>query len=113
MATALVENRVLSLVEQRIRSIQVPLNLKLWNGQAFAPPEPSPVTVTVNSPQALMHLADPSLRSLLLAEEVSQHQHQIGAEFHISRFFRVLRDRFEDVRVLQFHSQGSNIQFRV
>ncbi|HTT39464.1 MAG TPA: class I SAM-dependent methyltransferase [Burkholderiales bacterium] len=64
MATALVENRVLSLVEQRIRSIQVPLNLKLWNGQAFAPPEPSPVTVTVNSPQALMHLADPSLGRL-------------------------------------------------
>jgi hypothetical protein len=49
----------------------------------------------------------------LLAEELSQHQHQIGAEFHISRFFRVLRDRFEDVRVLQLHGQVSEIQFLV
>ena len=64
MATALVENRVLSLVEQRIRGIEVPVNLRLWNGQAFAPPEPSPVTVTVHSPQALMHLANPSLGRL-------------------------------------------------
>lgn len=64
MATALVEDRVLSLLEQRIRNIEVPVNVRLWNGQAFAPPEPSPVTVTVKSPEALMHLANPSLGRL-------------------------------------------------
>ena len=64
MATAFVEDRVLSLVEQRIRRIEIPVNIRLWNGQAFAPPEPSPVTVTVKSPEALMSLANPSLGKL-------------------------------------------------
>ena len=39
MATAFVEDRVLSLVEQRIRSIEIPVNIRLWNGQAL--PRPS------------------------------------------------------------------------
>jgi hypothetical protein len=64
MATAFVEDRVLSLLERRLRDAQAPVNVKLWNGQAVAPPAPAPVTVTVRSPQALMTLANPSLGKL-------------------------------------------------
>ena len=64
MATALMADRVLSLVEQRLRDVQAPVNVRLWNGQTFAPPSPSPVTVTVRSPRALMILAHPSLGAL-------------------------------------------------
>ena len=64
MTTALMPDRVLSLVEQRLRDVQAPVNVRLWNGQIFAPPAPSPVTVTVRSPGALMQLAHPSLGAL-------------------------------------------------
>jgi len=64
MTTALMADRVLSLVEQRLRDVQAPINVRLWNGQIFAPPAPSPVTVTVRSPRALMNLAHPSLGAL-------------------------------------------------
>jgi cyclopropane-fatty-acyl-phospholipid synthase len=64
MTTALLADRVLSLVEQRLRDVQAPINVRLWNGQTFAPPAPSPVTVTVRSPRALMNLAHPSLGAL-------------------------------------------------
>ena len=64
MATALMAGRALSLVEQRLRDVQAPVNVRLWNGQTFAPPAPSPVTVMVRSPRALMNLAHPSLGAL-------------------------------------------------
>ncbi|MEO8628188.1 MAG: cyclopropane-fatty-acyl-phospholipid synthase family protein [Betaproteobacteria bacterium] len=64
MSSAIIENRVLSMVERRLRSVQAPVNVKLWTGQTFAPPAPSPVTLTVRSPQALIHLANPSLGQL-------------------------------------------------
>ena len=64
MATALFENRMLSMVERRLKDVKAPVNLRLWTGQTLAPPAPSPVTVTVRSPQALVHLANPSLGRL-------------------------------------------------
>jgi len=64
MTSALIADRVLSLVEQRLREGQALVNVRLWNGQTFAPPAPSPVTVTVRSPQALTQLAHPSLGAL-------------------------------------------------
>jgi cyclopropane-fatty-acyl-phospholipid synthase len=65
MATALLEgDRVLSMVERRLKDVQAPLNVRLWNGQALAPLGPSPVTLTVRSPQALMNLVNPSLGKL-------------------------------------------------
>ncbi len=51
-------------MERRLKDAQAPVNVKLWNGQAVAPPAPAPVTVTVRSPQALMTLANPSLGKL-------------------------------------------------
>jgi len=64
MTTALVDNRVLSIVEQRLRDTQAPVNLRLWNGKAFSPSAPSPVTLTVHSRQALINLVRPSLGRL-------------------------------------------------
>src|SRR4249920_1888644 len=65
MATALLEgDRVLSMVERRLKDVQAPLNVRLWNGRALAPMGPSPVTLTVRSPQALMNLVNPSLGKL-------------------------------------------------
>jgi len=64
MAPALVQDRVLSMVERRLKDVQAPVNVRLWNGQAVAAPGSSPVTVTVRSPQALMTLANPSLGKL-------------------------------------------------
>ena len=64
MTTALVDNRVLSMVERRLRDAEAPFNLRLWNGKGFSPAAPSPVTLTVNSRQALINLARPSLGKL-------------------------------------------------
>src|SRR5215470_10033994 len=64
MTTALVDNRVLSMVERRLRDAEAPFNLRLWNGKGFSPSAPSPVTLTVNSRQALINLVRPSLGRL-------------------------------------------------
>jgi cyclopropane-fatty-acyl-phospholipid synthase len=64
MATALVDNCMLSMVERRLKDAQAPVSLRLWNGKAFSPGAPSPVTLTVHSRQALINLVRPSLGSL-------------------------------------------------
>jgi len=64
MATAVGGNRVQSLLERRLKDAQAPFNVRLWNGSAFAPFGPAPVTLTVRSPQALMNLVNPSLGRL-------------------------------------------------
>jgi cyclopropane-fatty-acyl-phospholipid synthase len=64
MATALGGDRVLSLLERRLRDTRAPFNVRLWNGRALAPLGPAPVTLTVRSPQALMNLVNPSLGKL-------------------------------------------------
>ena len=61
MASAFVEDRVVSVLERRLREAKALVNVRLWNGRAVAPPAPAPVTVTVRSPQALMTLANPSM----------------------------------------------------
>jgi cyclopropane-fatty-acyl-phospholipid synthase len=64
MTTALVDNRVLSKVERRLKDTQAPVNLRLWNGKGFSPSAACPVTLTVHSRQALLNLAKPSLGRL-------------------------------------------------
>ena len=64
MATVLGGDRVLSMLERRLRDLQAPFNVRLWNGRALASMGPSPVTLTVRSPQALMNLVNPSLGKL-------------------------------------------------
>jgi len=64
MATALGGDRVLSMLERRLRDTRAPFNVRLWNGRALAPLVPASVTLTVRSPQALMNLVNPSLGKL-------------------------------------------------
>ena len=42
MATVLGEDRVLSLIERRLKDVAAPIRVRLWNGQSFAPPAPTP-----------------------------------------------------------------------
>jgi cyclopropane-fatty-acyl-phospholipid synthase len=126
MPTALMADRVLSLVEQRLRDVQAPVNLRLWNGQTFAPPAPSPVTVTVRSPRALMNLAHPSLGALAksyvegdidvegnfrdvlrLSEALVADEHEVYRErSHLWKFWR--HSRSADRRNIQHHYDVGN-----
>jgi len=126
MTAALMPDRVLSLVEQRLREVQAPVNVRLWNGQSFAPPAPSPVTVTVRSPAALMKLAHPSLGDLAksyvegeidiegnmrdvlrLGEAFVADEHEIyQPRNHVWRWWR--HTRAADRRNIQRHYDVSN-----
>jgi cyclopropane-fatty-acyl-phospholipid synthase len=64
MGAGVLEGRVVGLVEERLKQVQAPVNLRLWDGQLIPAQQPAPVTLTVNSPQALTELASPSLGRL-------------------------------------------------
>ena len=53
MGAGVLEGRVVGLVEERLKQVQAPVNLRLWDGQLIRAQQPAPVTLTVNSPQAL------------------------------------------------------------
>jgi cyclopropane-fatty-acyl-phospholipid synthase len=55
---------LLGQIEQRLRQIDVPLSITLWNGQRLAAAEHPAVSVTVRSPQVLAALASPSMGKL-------------------------------------------------
>jgi len=58
------EDRLLGLVESRIKNLPAPINLRLWNGRTLSSAPSAPITVTVRSPQALFNLANPNLGKL-------------------------------------------------
>jgi cyclopropane-fatty-acyl-phospholipid synthase len=64
MGAGVLEGRIVGRVEERLRQVQAPVNLRLWDGQVIRAPQPAPVTLTVKSPQALTQLASPSLGKL-------------------------------------------------
>ena len=65
MTAAVAEDRLLGLVSERLRKVQAPLNIRLWNGALIEAAEGSaPVTMTVHSPRALGSLAHPNLGHL-------------------------------------------------
>jgi cyclopropane-fatty-acyl-phospholipid synthase len=64
MAAGVLEGQLVGLVEQRLKKIQAPVNLRLWDGQLIQSAQRAPVTLTVNRPQALAQLANPSLGKL-------------------------------------------------
>ena len=64
MGPGVLEGRIVGRVEERLRQVQAPVNLRLWDGQVIRAPQPAPVTLTVKSPQALTQLASPSLGKL-------------------------------------------------
>jgi len=64
MAAGVLEGQLVGLVEQRLKKIQAPINLRLWDGQLIQAAQRAPVTLTVKTPQALTQLANPSLGKL-------------------------------------------------
>jgi cyclopropane-fatty-acyl-phospholipid synthase len=64
MGAGVLEGRIVGRVEERLRQVQAPVNLRLWDGQVIQAPQPAPVTLTIKSPQALTRLASPSLGKL-------------------------------------------------
>jgi cyclopropane-fatty-acyl-phospholipid synthase len=58
------DNGLLGRIEQRIRDLEVPLAITLWNGQRVAPLEEAQVSVTVRSPKVLASLVRPTMGKL-------------------------------------------------
>lgn len=58
------EHGLLGQIERRIRDLDVPLAITLWNGQRVSPVDDAPVKVTVRSPKALASLAKPTMGKL-------------------------------------------------
>ena len=64
----MLEARMIGVLEDRVKRLHLPLNLKLWNGRTIRGGDREPaLELTVRSPQALMSLANPSLGQLARA----------------------------------------------
>jgi cyclopropane-fatty-acyl-phospholipid synthase len=58
------EHGLLGQIEQRIRKLDVPLAITLWNGQCVSSVDDARVRVTVRSPKALASLMKPTMGKL-------------------------------------------------
>jgi len=60
----MLQSQMLKLVEKRLKKHNLPVALELWNGQSLAFAQTPKVTVRIDRPKALLHLANPSLGKL-------------------------------------------------
>jgi len=60
----LANDAMLGRIEQRLRALEVPLSITLWNGKRLTPTETPHVNVTVRSPKVLASLIYPSMGKL-------------------------------------------------
>lgn len=58
------DNALLDRIENRIRDLDVPLSITLWNGRRVAPKDAPRVKVTVRSPKVLASLMHPTMGKL-------------------------------------------------
>ena len=58
------DNMMLDRLAQRLRTLEVPLSVTLWNGQRLAPSDAPHVNVTIRSPKALASLVHPTMGKL-------------------------------------------------
>lgn len=58
------DNMLLDRLAQRLRTLEVPLAVTLWNGQRLAPSDAPHVNVTIRSPKALASLVHPTMGKL-------------------------------------------------
>ncbi len=66
------QNQVARLAVSRLRSRELPIHVRFWNGEEYAPAGPPLLRLTVRAPSALRALARPTLGSLARAY-VEQH----------------------------------------
>src|SRR5688572_26707160 len=64
MTAAVAEGRLLGLVSERLKKVQAPVNIRLWNGEFLRAAEGASVTVSIRSPKALTLLINPNLGQL-------------------------------------------------
>ena len=64
MTAIVAQGRLLDRVEQRIKEVSAPVNIRLWNWRLIQAPGSPPVTLTVKSASALAQLANPALGKL-------------------------------------------------
>jgi cyclopropane-fatty-acyl-phospholipid synthase len=69
---------LLGRIEQRLRDLELPVSITLWNGQRLTAGERAQVSVTVRSPQALAALASPTMGKL--ARQYVEEQLDIEGE---------------------------------
>ena len=67
-----VQDAMLGRLEMRLRELDVPLSITLWNGRQLAPKATPEVSVTVRSPAVLAALVHPTLGKLA-RHYVEQH----------------------------------------
>ena len=58
------DNALIGRIERRIRDLEVPLAITLWNGMRVAPLAAPQVSVTVRSPKVLASLVNPTMGKL-------------------------------------------------
>jgi cyclopropane-fatty-acyl-phospholipid synthase len=58
------DNTMLDRLAQRLRTLEVPLSVTLWNGQRLVPSDAPHVNVTIRSPKALASLVRPTMGKL-------------------------------------------------
>jgi cyclopropane-fatty-acyl-phospholipid synthase len=80
---------MLGRIEQRLRDLQVPLSITLWDGQRLAPSASPHVSVTVRSPKVLQSLVRPTMGKLA-RHYVEQHLDVEGEARQILRVTEAL-----------------------
>jgi len=86
-----VNDAVLGKVEQRLRQLDVPLAVTLWDGKRLAPAGAPRVNVTIRSPAALASLANATMGKLA-RHYVEQHLDVEGEARQIMRVTEALSD---------------------
>jgi cyclopropane-fatty-acyl-phospholipid synthase len=72
----MLEGRLVSQFEQRLRELDLPLRVTLWDGTTIAPRELARAGVTVRSPKALLSFINPSMGKLA--------KHYVEAELDVT-----------------------------
>jgi cyclopropane-fatty-acyl-phospholipid synthase len=122
----MLENFILNRVEERIRDVQLPIAVQLWDGQMVSQTTDPKVKVVVHSMNALKHLAQPTLGGLAqsyvkreidlegdthdlvnLGDMLCRASHNIGHRLHLPlKLTRHNRDL--DRQSISYHYDVSN-----
>jgi cyclopropane-fatty-acyl-phospholipid synthase len=74
----MLESHLLNRFEQRLRTLGLPLRVKLWNGKSIDPEVPPRVSIEVRSAKAFASLVNPSMGSL--ARHYVEHELDLAGD---------------------------------